>query len=130
MYKNNFGYKNKKEEEDKIKSEKIMIFNVLYNKLLESEQNNEKLVKSKQNIICDFCDYLTEEDKLYVYGEIKKYLEKSIEKKGIPMKDHLLFVIDFSLRAISTNNNDNEKKEDEDKNKDEERRKRNWEYWK
>ena len=71
MYKHNFGYKNSKEEEDKIKSEKIMIFNVLFNKLLESEQNNEKLVKSIQNIICDFCDYLTEEDKLYVYGEIK-----------------------------------------------------------
>ena len=52
---------------------------------------------------------------MYVYGEIKKYLEKSIWKKGIPMKDHLLFVIDFSLRAISTNNNDNEKKENEDK---------------
>ena len=46
MYKYNFGYKNKIEEEDKIKSEKIMIFNVLFNKLLESEQNNEKLVKS------------------------------------------------------------------------------------
>ena len=81
------------------------------------------MVKSIQNIICDFCNYLTEEDKLYVYGEIKKYLEKSIEKKGIPMKDHLLFVIDFSLRAISTNNNDNEKKENEDKNKDKENKK-------
>ena len=46
MYKYNFWYKNKIEEEDKIKSEKIMIFNVLFNKLLESEQNNEKLVKS------------------------------------------------------------------------------------
>ena len=39
------------------------------------------------------------------------------------MKDHLLFVIDFSLRAISTNNNDNEKKENEDKNKDKENKK-------
>ena len=29
MYKYNFGYKNKKEEEDKIKSEKIMIFNLI-----------------------------------------------------------------------------------------------------
>ena len=122
MYKYNFGYKNTKEDEDKIKSEKKMIFNVLFNKLLESEQNNEKLVKSIQTIICDFCDYLTEEDKLYIYGEIKKYLEKSIEKKGIPMKDHLLFIIDFSLRAISTNNKDNEKSnEDKDKDKDEDK---------
>ena len=120
MYKYNFGYKSI-EDEDKIKSEKKMIFNVLFNKLLESEQNNEKLVKSIQNIICDFCDYLTKEDKLYIYGVIKKYIEKSIEKKGIPMKDHLSFIIDFSLRAISTNNNDNEKKLDDDKdNKKEE----------
>lgn len=118
MYKYNFGYKNTKEDEDKIRSEKNMIFNVLFNKLLESEQNNEKLVKSIQNIICDFCDYLSEEDKLYIFGEIKKYLEKSIEKKGIPMKDHLSFIIDFSLRAISTNNNGKDKKDDEDNNKD------------
>ena len=118
MYKYNFGYKNIKEDEDKINFEKKMIFNVLLNKLLESEQNNEKLVKNIQNIICNFCDYLSEEDKLYIYKEIKKYLEKSIEKKGIPMKDHLLFIIDFSLKAISTNNNENEKKTDEDNKKD------------
>ena len=94
-----------------------MIFNVLFNKLFESEQNNEKLVKNIQNIICDFCKILSKEDKLYVYQEIKKYLEKSIEKKGIPMKDHLSFIIDYSLSAINNiknkdNNEEEEKKEE------------------
>ena len=117
MYKYNFGYTNKEEDKEKINSEKKMIFNVLFNKLFESEQNNEKLVKNIQNIICDFCKILSKEDKLYVYQEIKKYLEKSIEKKGIPMKDHLSFIIDYSLSAINNiknkdNNEEEEKKEE------------------
>ena len=117
MYKYNFGYVNKGDE-DKIKSEKITIFNALFNKLIESEQNNEKLVKSIQDIICDFCDILSEEDKLYVYEEIKKYLEKSIEKKGIPVKEHLLFVIDYTVKAIKAKSN-NDKKEKNKKNEEE-----------
>ena len=115
MYKFNFGYLNE-EDEEKIKSEKKMIFDVLFNKLLESEQNNEKLVKNIQNIISDFCVILSEEDKLYVYGEIKNYIEKSIKKKGIPVKDHLLFIIDYSLRAVATKNeNKKDKKNKKEK---------------
>ena len=126
MYEYNFGYSNKEEDKEKIKSDKKMIFNVLFNKLLESEQNNEKLVKTIQNIICKFSEILSEEDKIYFFEEIKKYLEKSIEKKGIPMKDHLLFIIDYSLNAVSNDNENietnkfkNKKSEEKDKNKKE-----------
>ena len=119
MYKYNFGYLNK-EDEEKIKSEKKMIFDVLFNKILESEQNNEKLVKNIQNIIIDFCKILSEEDKLYVFGEIKKYIEKSINKKGIPIKDHLLLIIDYSLRAVTTKTKDKENKDKKEKEKENE----------
>ena len=118
MYKHNFGYTDKEEDKEKINSEKKMIFNVLFNKLFESEQKNDKLAKNIQNIICDFCKILSKEDKLYVYKEIKSFLEKNIEKKGIPLKDHLYFIIDYSLRAIKfvdnkeKENNDQEKKEE------------------
>jgi hypothetical protein len=115
MYKYNFGYSNK-DDKNKIISEKNMIFNILFNKLSESEQNNENLVKSIKKMICDFSAILSEEDKLYVYEEIQKYLEKSIKKKGIPVKEHLLFIIDYSLKAIKIKNNDELKINEKDKN--------------
>jgi hypothetical protein len=118
MYKNNFGYSKTEDNEDKIKSEKKMIFNVLFNKILESEQYNSHLVKNIQNLICDFCNILSEEDKLFVYEEIKKYLDKSIEKKGIPVKDNLLFVIDYTLKAIKTKKFDNKKDKKKETEKD------------
>ena len=108
MYKNNFGYINKTDEE-KINIDKKMIFNVLFNKLLESEQSNENLTKNIYNIICSFCEILSEEDKLYVYEEIKKYLEKSIEKREMPVKDQLLFIIEFTVKAIESKNIKEEK---------------------
>ena len=40
MYKNDFGYKNREEDKEKIKSEKKLIFNALFNKL-ESEQKSK-----------------------------------------------------------------------------------------
>ena len=122
MYKYNFGYTNKEEDKEKINTEKKMIFNVLFDKLLESQQNNEKLVKNLQNIICDFCEILSEKDKLYLYEEIEKYLDKNITKKGIPLKEHLLFVKDYSLRAIRTRKarkENDEEKESETKNEEE-----------
>ena len=69
IYQYNFGYEKSEENEEKIKSDKKLIFDVLFNKLLESEQNNEKLVKNIQNIICDFCQILNEEDKINVYND-------------------------------------------------------------
>ena len=102
MYENNFGYEKNGENLEKINSDKKLIFDVLFDKLLVSEQNNEKLVKNIQNIICDFCQILNDEDKRNVYNEIINYIQKSIEKKGIPMKEHLSFIIDYSLKAIET----------------------------
>ena len=119
MYENNFGYENNEENIEKINSDKKLIFDLLFNKLLESEQNNERLVKNIQTIICDFCEILNDEDKLKIYNLVINYLEKSIEKKGIPMKEHLSFIIDYSLKAIK---NENEEDEEEEEMKDEEKK--------
>ena len=119
MYENNFGYEKKEENMEKINSDKKLIFDLLFDKLLESEQNNEKLVKNIQNIICDFCEILNDEDKLHVYNGVINYIEKSIEKKGIPMKEHLSFIIDYSLQAI-----ENEDESEEEGAKEEEQNKK------
>ena len=119
MYENNFGYEKNEENKEKINSDKKLIFDVLFEKLLESEQNNEKLVKNIQNIICDFCQILDEEDKLNVYNNILNYIDKSIEKKGIPMKEHLSFIIDYSLKAIETKYDNKKENKDDDADDDE-----------
>ena len=116
MYENHFGYINKSDE-PKINNDKKMVFDVLFNKLIESEQNNEKFSKNIQNIICDFCEILSDDDKIYVFEEIKKSFEKSITKRGYPIKEQLLFIIDYSVQALlSKNTKENENKE---KTKDE-----------
>ena len=122
MYENNFGYEKNEENLDKINQDKILIFDVLFEKMLESEQNNEKLVKNIQSIICDFCRILNDEDKLKVYNDVINYINKSIEKKGIPMKEHLSFIIDYSVKALENKNNNKEKNNDKDNkvNKEEE----------
>ena len=112
MYENNFGYEENEENTEKINQDKILIFDVLFDKLLESEQNNEKLVKNIQSIICDFCRILNNEDKLNVYKGVINYINKSIEKKGIPMKEHLSFIIDYSSKALETKSNKTQKKKD------------------
>ena len=121
MYENDFGYENNEENLEKINQDKILIFDVLFDKLLESEQNNEKLVKNIQSIICDFCRILNNEDKSNVYKGVINYINKSIEKKGIPMKEHLSFIIDYSVKALDTKNNktkmnDTNNKENKDEN--------------
>ena len=121
MYENDFGYENNEENIEKINQDKILIFDVLFDKLLESEQNNEKLVKNIQSIICDFCRILNNEDKSNVYKGVINYINKSIEKKGIPMKEHLSFIIDYSVKALDTKNNktkmnDTNNKENKDEN--------------
>ena len=117
MYKNNFGYLNKSDEE-KVKMDKKMIFDALFNKLRESEKNNEK-VYTVHTMICNFCKILSEEDKFSVYEEIKKLFYDSIDKKGIPNKDQLLFIINYTKEAISSKNyNGMESTEKNEKNKD------------
>ena len=108
MYKNNFGYINKADE-PKIRLDKKMVFDVIFNKLLELDQNNQKLSKNFQDVVCDFCEILSDMDKLYVFEEIKKYLAKGIEKRGAPFKEQLIFIIDFTLRAIKSKNLKEEK---------------------
>ena len=77
------------------------------------------MVKNIQNIICDFCQILDEEDKLNVYNNILNYIDKSIEKKGIPMKEHLSFIIDYSLKAIETKYDNKKENKDDDADDDE-----------
>ena len=112
MYKNNFGYLNETDEA-KVKEDKKMIFDVLFNKLREAEKNlkNDKI----HTIFINFCEFLSEEDKFYVFKEIKNNFEKITEKEGMPNKEQLLFIIDFTARAIFFKNNNN-KENNENKN--------------
>ena len=47
------------------------------------------------------------------------YIDKSIEKKGIPMKEHFNFIIDYSIKAIEEEDDDEENDNKEEINKTE-----------
>ena len=113
MYQNNFGYLEKADVE-KAKFEKKMLFDILFNKLYEYQEKNER-DKYMQKYLCDFCVILSNEDKFYVFQQIKKFFEKIIEKRGIPIKDDLSFIIEYTLKAMANSKEDENKEINENK---------------
>ena len=52
--------------------------------------------------------------------KLKNIQKKVKKKKGIPVKEHLLFVIDYTLKAIKVKSNNDKKEKDKIKNKENE----------
>ena len=102
MYLNNFGYKTNNKEEKKIDSK--YIFDALFLKLKESEQNNESMWKIILNdIILKFTDILHKEDKIYIFDLINKYYENTATKKSSKILQLITFIIDYSEKCITSN---------------------------
>jgi len=102
MYLNNFGYNEKNKEEKKIDAK--YIFDALFLKLKESEQNNESMWKIILNdIILKFTDILNKEDKKYIFDLINKYYENTATKKSSKILQLITFIIDYSEKCITSN---------------------------
>ena len=108
MYKNNFGYSDKKEKKIDIN----YVFDKLFAKLKESELNNESLWKIILiDIILEFSEKLNLKDRNYVFKLIKKYYNETTTKKNSKIIQLLSFIINYSLKCINSNKN-NEKEKD------------------
>ena len=105
MYKNNFGYTQKNEQKIKY------IFDTLFQKVKESEQNNESLWKIiLQDIILEFSEKLDINDRNYVFSKLSKYFEETAIKKNSKIIQLITLIINYSLKCIGSNvNNQNEK---------------------
>ena len=102
MYMNNFGLK--EFEKEKIQKEKDELFNALFHRLREAEKNNEIIWKILHDIIINFTECLSDEDKYKVFLLIKTYFIESINISGHKQtKNTDLFdlLINFSLKSIN-----------------------------
>ena len=116
MYKNNFGYI-PETNENNIKKTKKLVFDTLLDKLRESEKNFKNF-NQLETIFYDFCEILTDEDKFYIFSEIKTIFYALIFNKSDYFKDILNFIINFSSIAVKkTNIYNNEENKDKKENK-------------
>ena len=98
------------------------IFDSLFQKLKESEQNNESLWKIiLLDIILKISGELIQDDKNYVFELIRKYFKETGIKKTSKVIQLISFMINYTLKCIDTNKisqnenipiYDNEKKDD------------------
>ena len=72
MYKNNFGYDYPEKFVKEISEIKKLIFDKLIDKLRLSKRNDINNFIIMQTIICEFCEVFTNEDKYFIFSEIKK----------------------------------------------------------
>ena len=117
MYKNNLGFIPNETNEEKMKNIKKLVFDTLLNKLRESEKNFQNF-NELTKIFCDFCQILTDEDKFYVFSEIKTIFFNLIYIQSTYFKEILTFIINFSSIAVKkTNVYKNEDNKDKKENK-------------
>ena len=104
MYQYFFGYEFPERNANEIKGIKNLIFEKILMKIKMGIEN-KNLIKI-QKILCDFCQALTDEDKYFIFCEIKNIFYKEIyeEKEIFILCFNLL--IDFSCIAVQKINKD------------------------
>ena len=99
MYSNNYGYSIDKKA--KIEEITTKLFESLFKKLKEAEKNNENLWKIiNRMILDDFTEILKNEDKNFVFKNIKEYLNESY-KISSKINQIYSLIINYSLNCIS-----------------------------
>ena len=88
------GYNDTPKDKGEEKIDEIYVFNTLFKKLKESEQNNESLWKIiLLDIILKFSEQLKQKDKNYVFDLIKEYFENSSTKKNSKIIQLFSFIV-------------------------------------
>ena len=105
MHSNNYGYL--ENEKDKINAIKFNLITIIIKKLKESEKNNESLFKIIQEIILDFIQILSPDDKNFVFLELIKYFVESINNKSSKIIPIITLLINYSIKCIKNTNQNN-----------------------
>ena len=100
------GYNETPQGKGEEKIDEIYVFNTLFKKLKESEQNNESLWKIiLLDIILKFSEQLKQKDKNYVFDLIKEYFENSSIKKNSKIIQLFSFITNYSIKCIEYSKN-------------------------
>ena len=114
LYKDNFGYIISSSTEEKIRNTKSIVFNTLLNKIKQIGNQDLNFIPQLLNIISDFCKILIDEDKYYIFSEIKKIFFDFKSKNNINcFKEIFYFIIKFTSIAIKNSNLSNNSLQDE-----------------
>ena len=97
MYTQNWCLKDK----EQIEKYNISIFDKLWIKGFskKNSKNDESFTEWIKDYICEFCEGLSEEHKLYFYRKIQIYV-----KEGPITKDNIIFLRNFALKCINPGN--------------------------
>ena len=104
MYKNNFGYRNSESNIEEVKNKKSLVFNTILNKLKQFEKENINIFSQIIKILNDFCEVLSDEDKYFIFSEIKTIFINSFYNQNITVKEIFDFIINYTITAVKKSN--------------------------
>ena len=104
MYQNDFGYIHSHNYIQQINNTKKLVLDTILNKLKESESENINTFMKIEKILCEFCEVLTDEDKYFIFSEIKTLFYNSFFNQKITFKEIFDFVIKYSSIAVKKTN--------------------------
>ena len=104
MYKNNFGYRNAESSLEEVKNIKSLVFNTILNKLKQFETENINIFSQIIKILNDFCKILSDEDKFFIFSEIKTIFINSFFNQNVTVKEIFDFIINYSITALKNSN--------------------------
>ena len=104
MYKNNFGYRELETNIQEVNNLKKIIFDKILNKIKELQFENINVLKQVLQMMNKFCEILTDEDKYYIFSEIKNIFYNSIYNQNITFELFFVFIKKFSSIAVKKTN--------------------------
>ena len=100
MYKNFFGYENYEKFNKEISDIKKLIFERILTKIKIYEQTNLNNLIKILKILCDFCEVFTEEDKYYIFSELKSNYYNAKYNQNASFKPFFNFIINYTCIAV------------------------------
>ena len=100
MYINFFGYENPEKNINEINETKQLILDKILNKIKSVEQKSINNLAKLLKILCEFCEVFTEDDKYYIFSELKSNFYNAKFNQSISYKNFFNFMIDYTCIAV------------------------------
>ena len=100
MYNNYFGYESPDKSIKEINSLKNLVFNKILSRIKIAERDDINNLNKLQKILCDFCEVLIDEDKYFIFSELKTIFYNSMYNQNNSFKYFFDFMINFTSTSV------------------------------
>ena len=100
MYNNYFGYESPDKSIKEINSLKNLVFNKILSRIKIAERDDINNLNKLQKILCDFCEVLIDEDKYFIFSELKSIFYNSMYNQNNSFKYFFDFMINFTSTSV------------------------------